>query len=63
MADEKPETLKPGFANGTYVKYQRNAHILCIEQHSGSGTNVSTGRRQGESEIKDGDWEQEVDMK
>jgi len=46
MADVKPETLKPDIADGIYMKFQRNTHICCIEQHS--GMNVITGRRQGE---------------
>jgi len=56
-----PETLKPDIADGICVKFQRNLQIFCIEQHS--GTNVSTGRCQGEWKIKDGGLEQEVDMK
>jgi len=59
MADVKPETLKPDIAYGIYVKFQRNPHIFCIEQRS--GTNISIGRRQGEWEIKDGGLE--ADMK
>jgi len=35
MADVKPETLKPDIAYGLYVKFQRNSHIFCIEQHRG----------------------------
>jgi len=35
MADVKPEKLKPDIADGIYVKFQRNPHIFCIEQHSG----------------------------
>jgi len=45
MVDVKPETFKPDMADGIYVKFKRNRHIFCIEQHS--GTNVNTGRRQG----------------
>jgi len=33
MADRKPETLKPDIADGIYVKFQRNPHMFCIEQH------------------------------
>jgi len=33
MADLKPETLKPDIGDGVYVKFQRNPHIVCIEQH------------------------------
>jgi len=61
MADVKPETLKPDIADGIYVKFQRNPHIFCIEQHS--GTNVSTSQHQGGRQIKDGGLEPEVDMK
>jgi len=61
MANVKPETLKPDIADGIYVKFQRNPHIFCIEQHS--GTNLSTERRQGGWEIKNGGLEQEVDIK
>jgi len=61
LADVKPKTLKPDIADGIYVKFQRNPHIFCIERHS--GTNVSTGRRQGGRKIKDGGLEPEVDMK
>jgi len=61
IADVKPETLKPGIGDGIYVKFQRNPHIFCIEQHS--GTNVSTGRRRGGRKIKYGGLEPEVDMK
>jgi len=45
MADMKPETRKPDFADGIYVKFPRNLHTFCIEQHT--GTNVSTARIQG----------------
>jgi len=61
MVDVKPETLKPDISDELHVKFQRNPHIFCIEQHS--GTNVSTGRRQGEWEIKEVGLEPEVDMK
>jgi len=61
MADVKTETIKPDIGDRIYVKFQRNPHIFCIEQHS--GTNVSTGRRQGWWKIKDGGLESEVDMK
>jgi len=52
MADGKPEALKPDIGDGINVKFQRNPHIFCIKQHS--GTDVSTGRRQGGWKIKDG---------
>jgi len=62
MADVKRETLKPDIGDGIYVKFQRNPLIFFIEQHS--GTNVSTGRRQGGWAIKvDGLLLPEVDMK
>jgi len=61
MADVKPETLKPDIGDGIYVKCQRNPHIFCIEQHS--GTNVCTERRQGGWKIKDGGLEPDVDIK
>jgi len=61
MADGKPEALKPDIADGRCVKFQWNQHIFCIKQHS--GTNFSTGRRQGGWKIKDGGLEPEVDMK
>jgi len=56
MADVKPETLKPDIADGIglYVKFQRNPHMFCIEQHT--GTNVSIGQLQGGLKIKDGGW-------
>jgi len=50
MADVKPETLKPDIGDGIYVKFQRNPHIFCTEQHNGK--NVSTGRRQSGWKIK-----------
>jgi len=43
MVDMNQETLEPEIADEMYVKFQRNPHIFCIEEHS--GTNVSTGRR------------------
>jgi len=58
MADVKLETIKPDIGDGICMKLQRNSHIVCIEQHS--GTNVSTGRRQGGWKIKDGGLEPEV---
>jgi len=61
IADVKPETLKADIGDGIYVKCQRNSHIFCIEQHS--GTNVSRGRRQGGWKIKDGGLLPKVDMK
>jgi len=61
MADVKRETLKLDIADGIYVTVQRNPHIFCLEQHS--GTNVSKGRRQSEWESKDDGLEAEVDMK
>jgi len=61
MADVKPETLKPDIGDGIYVKFQRNSHIFCIEQHS--WMNVSTGRRQGGWKITDGVLLSEVEMK
>jgi len=57
----KPETIKFDITDGIYVKLQRSPHIYCNEQHD-SGTNVSTGRRQGEREIKDGGLQPDVDM-
>jgi len=36
MADVKTETLKHDIAEGICVKFQRNPHIFCIEQHSGT---------------------------
>jgi len=59
MADVKPVTLKPDIADGIYMKFLRNSHIFCIEQHR---RNISTGRRQGECKIKDGGLQPEVDM-
>jgi len=47
----KPETLKPDIADGIYMKFQRNQHFFCIEQHS--GTNFSTRLQSGRT-IKDG---------
>jgi len=63
MVYVKPETLKLDIADWiyVYVKFQRNPHLLSIEQHS--GTNVSRGRRQGWWKMKDGRLEPEVDMK
>jgi len=61
MVDVKPETLKPDIAVGIYVKFQRNPHIFCIDQRS--GTNVSTRWRLGGWKIKKGGLEPEVDMK
>jgi len=61
MADGKPETLKTDIRDGIYVKLQRNPHIFCIKQHS--GTNLSTLRCQGEWKIKDRGLEPEVVMK
>jgi len=58
MVDVKQETLIPDIANGIYIQFQRIPHIFCVEQHS--GTNVNTGRRQGELEIKDEGLEPEV---
>jgi len=61
MADRQTETLKPEIEDEVYMKFQHNPHIYFIEQYS--GTNFSTGRRQGEWEIKDGRLEPEADMK
>jgi len=58
MADVKSETLKPDIADGICVKFQRNPHIICTEQHS--GTDASTGRCQGGWKIKDVGLEPEV---
>jgi len=64
MADVKQEALKPDIGDGIGLymwKFQRNPHIFCIEQNS--GTNDSTRRRQGAWKIKDGGLEPEVDIK
>jgi len=61
MAVVKPETLNPDIGDGIYVKFQRNPHIFCIEQHS--ATDGSTGQREGGWKIKDGGLLPEVDMK
>jgi len=61
MVEGKPEALKPDIRDGIYAKLQQNPHIFCIKQHS--GTNFSTGRRQGGWKIKDSSLEPEVDMK
>jgi len=45
MADVKPETLQANIAEISYVKFQRNQHIFCIKQHSGTNISRPTGRR------------------
>jgi len=61
VTDGKPEGVKPDIADGRFEKFQRNLHIFCIKQHS--GTNVSTERRRGGWKIKDGGLEPEVRYK
>jgi len=63
MADVQPGTLKPDIADGMYMKFQRNLHIFCSEQHSAGRRYAQICVGVDEWEIKDGGLKLEADMK
>jgi len=54
MVDVKPEILLVDIADGIYMKFQRNPHIVCVEKQG--ETNICTTRRKVKEKAKMGSY-------